>query len=382
LIEILFYVPRIQNTDANRNRASQAFIIGFDGTEISPTLRSLLTRLQPAGVILFARNIVSAEQTHKLLKDCQACVTTPLFTCVDMEGGRVDRFRALNGGTPSAADVFASGDRKLFRKHGSVIGSFCRALGFNTDFAPVLDLAFEASRSVMSSRAVSANPRETAVYAGEFLSGLRDAGVLGCGKHFPGLGEGNLDSHHQLPIIAKSLGKLWAEDILPYRILRRQMPFVLISHASYPAVTRDGTPASLSKKLITDVLRKRLGYRGLVVSDDLEMGAVLKTLPIEEAAIAHIRAGGDLCLICRTEDLIVRAYEAVVGEAEKDRRFAAQLDKAAKRVSRLKKKLLASIAWKFPSAPTPSKLDRLNRQLWDLTERLQLKNIVMDQEHA
>jgi len=375
-------VPKTQKTDANRSRASQTFIIGFDGIEISPALRSLLTKLQPSGVILFARNIVSAEQTHRLLKDCHACVTTPLFSCVDMEGGRVDRFRALNGGTPSAADVFAAGDRKLYRKHGSVIGGFCRALGFNTDFAPVLDLAFEASRSVMSSRAVSADPRETAVYASEFLSGLRDAGVLGCGKHFPGLGEGKLDSHHLLPVIDKPLRKLWAEDILPYRILRRQMPFVLISHASYPAVTHDGNPASLSKKLITDVLRKRLGYNGLVVSDDLEMGAVLKTLPIAEAAIAHIRAGGDLCLICRTEDLIVSAYEAVVKEAEKDRRFAVQLDKASKRVSRLKKKLLASIAWKFPSAPTPTKLDRLNRQLWDLSERVRLKKIVIEQERA
>jgi beta-N-acetylhexosaminidase len=351
----------------------RTFIIGFDGTEISPGLRSLLTQIQPAGIILFARNIVSAEQTHKLLKDCQACVTTPLFTCVDMEGGRVDRFRALNGGTPSAADVFATADRKLFRKHGSVIGGFCRALGFNIDFAPVLDLAFEASRSVMSSRAVSANPREAAVYGGEFLSGLHDAGVLGCGKHFPGLGEGNLDSHRHLPVIEKSLAKLWAEDILPYRILHRQMPFVLISHASYPAVTHDGSPASLSKKLITDVLRKRLGYRGLVVSDDLEMGAVLETSPIEQAAVAHIRAGGDLCLICRTEELIVRAYETVGREAETDPRFAAQLDKAANRVSRLKKKLLASIAWKFPSSPTPSKLDRLNGQVWDLKERVRLK---------
>jgi len=373
-------VPKTQKTDANRSRASQTFIIGFDGIEISPALRSLLTKLQPSGVILFARNIVSAEQTHRLLKDCHACVTTPLFSCVDMEGGRVDRFRSLNGGTPSAADVFATGEHKLFREHGSVIGGFCRALGFNTDFAPVLDLALEASQSVMSSRAVSADPRETAVYASEFLSGLRDAGVLGCGKHFPGLGEGKLDSHHLLPVIDKPLRKLWAEDILPYRILRRQMPFVLISHASYPAVTHDGNPASLSKKLITDVLRKRLGYSGLVVSDDLEMGAVLKTLPIEEAAIAHIRAGGDLCLICHTEDLIVRAYEAVLREAETDRRFAAQLDKAAKRVNWLKKKLLASIAWKFPPAPTFNKLDRLNRQLWDLSERVRLKNIVNQQE--
>jgi beta-N-acetylhexosaminidase len=358
----------------------QTFTIGFDGTEISPTLRSLLTRLQPAGVILFARNIVSPEQTHELLKDCQACVTTLLFTCVDMEGGRVDRFRNLNGGAPSAADVFATRDRRLFREHGKTIGEFCRALGFNTDFAPVLDLAFEASRSLMSSRAVSPDPRKTAVYAGEFLYGLCDAGVLGCGKHFPGLGEGNLDSHHQLPVIEKSLAKLWAEDILPYRILRRQMPLVLVSHAAYPKVTPGNTPASLSRKWITDVLRRRLGYTGLVVSDDLEMGAVLRTKTIPEAAVAHIRAGGDLCLICHTEDLIVQTYEGVLTEAEADQGFALQVSDAAKRVAKLKRKLLTSIRWKFPPAPTSKKLDRLTRQMWDLSERVRLKNIVLRQE--
>ena len=148
-------------TDPRKTRQiqiGQLLIVGFDGTEMTPRLSSLLTRLQPAGVILFARNIKTAEQTWRLLRDCQKCVSTPLFTCVDLEGGRVDRFRDVLGPTPAAADVFATGDRKLFRKHGQVIGENCRALGFNVDFAPVLDLAFEASRSVMSSRVVSAEP--------------------------------------------------------------------------------------------------------------------------------------------------------------------------------------------------------------------------------
>ncbi|MGB6801917.1 MAG: glycoside hydrolase family 3 N-terminal domain-containing protein, partial [Candidatus Sulfotelmatobacter sp.] len=164
----------------------QLLIMGVDGTEMTPRLSSLLARLQPAGVILFARNIKSAEQTWRLLRDCQKCVSTPLFTCVDLEGGNVDRFRDVLGPTPAAAEVFATGDRKLFRKHGQIIGENCRALGFNVDFAPVLDLGFEASRRVMSTRSVSADPRQTIAYAREFLAGLRAAGVLGCGKHFPG----------------------------------------------------------------------------------------------------------------------------------------------------------------------------------------------------
>jgi beta-N-acetylhexosaminidase len=175
---------------------------------MSPRLRALLTRLQPAGVILFARNITSAEQTHKLLKECQSCVSTPLFACVDMEGGKVDRFRNVTGPAPSAADVFATGDPKLFRRHGKTIGESCRALGFNTDFAPVVDLAFEASRNVMSSRSVSADPKEVISYAREFLAGLRSTGVLGAIKHFPGLGEANLDTHHELPSVEKPWKKL------------------------------------------------------------------------------------------------------------------------------------------------------------------------------
>src|SRR6202142_90991 len=159
-------------------RLGQLLIVGFDATEMSPRLASLLTKIQPAGVILFARNITSAEQTHRLLRECQKCVKSSLFACIDLEGGQVDRFRNVLGPAPSADDVFASRDRKLFRKHGRVIGENCHALGFNVDFAPVLDLAFEASRKVMSSRAVSADPKKVVEYAREFLGGLGDAGAL------------------------------------------------------------------------------------------------------------------------------------------------------------------------------------------------------------
>ena len=111
------------------HQIGQLLIVGVDGAEMTPHLGSLLKRLQPAGVILFARNIVTAEQTWRLLRDCQKCVSTPLFTCVDLEGGLVDRFRDVLGSTPSAADVFATGDRKLFRKHGQIVGENCRGLG-------------------------------------------------------------------------------------------------------------------------------------------------------------------------------------------------------------------------------------------------------------
>ena len=365
------------NESKSKDEIGQLLVVGFDGTEMTTRLTSLLTRLQPAGVILFARNINTPEQTSRLLRDCQKCVSTPLFTCVDLEGGRVDRFRDVFGPSPSPADVFATGDRKLFRKHGQVLGENCRALGFNVDFAPVLDLAFEASRQVMSSRTVSRNPRETVSYAREFLAGLRGARVLGCGKHFPGLGEGRLDSHHELPVIAKPFKKLLAEDLLPYRLLRASLPLLMISHATYPEVTRDRTPASLSKIWITDILRKRIGYRNLVVSDDLEMGGVLSAAPVGEAAVEHIRAGGDLCLICHREDYITQAYEELLHTVKSEPQFAKRVSESIRRVLAFKKKSAKLLRMAKP--PSAATFDKLSRKLWEFGEQVRLEALVREE---
>jgi len=162
--------------------------------------------------------------------------------------------------------------------------------------------------------------------------------VLGCGKHFPGLGEGNLDSHHNMPVVQKGWKAMWAEDLAPYRELRTQIPFVMVAHAAYPEVTRDKLPASLSRKWMQEVLRKKIGYRGLIISDDLEMGGVLSTGSIEDVAVETLRAGADMFLVCHNLELVWRGYEAVVREAERDRRFAAQVEKAARRVLSFKKR--------------------------------------------
>jgi beta-N-acetylhexosaminidase len=287
-----------------------------------------------------------------------------------MVGGTVDRFRDVLGATPSAAEVFATDDPRMFRRHGEIIGENCRTLGFNLDFAPVLDLAFPASRNVMGTRAVSADPNAVALYAREFLEGLTKCRVLGCGKHFPGLGEGDLDSHHELPVIDKPLKRLWTEDLLPYRSLRRKLPFAMISHAAYPHVTTGETPASLSKIWITDILKKKIGYRGLVVSDDLEMGGVLGASPVGEAAVQFIRACGDLCLICHREDRVIEAYEALARETERDEKFAKRVAESARRVLAFKKK------WKKElrpgKAPSPVAVEKLTRQLWEFGEQVRL----------
>jgi beta-N-acetylhexosaminidase len=353
-----------------RQQVGQLLILGFDGTELSTRLRLTLATFQPAGIILFKRNIEEPAQVHALLNSAQKMVSTPMFHCVDMEGGTVDRLRDVIAPAPSVAEVFATGSARLFRKHGQLIGEEVRALGFNTDFAPTVDLAFETSRSVMGTRTASDDPRQTIRYARAFFRGLREANVLGCGKHYPGLGEGNLDSHHELPSIDKPWKALWNEDLLPYRELRKDMPFVMVAHAAYPQVTGDRTPASLSKKWISAVLKKKIGYRGLIISDDLEMGGVLSAAPIEDAAVQTILAGSDLALVCHKEENVWRAYETLYSRAESDRKFAALVAARAARVLAFKRKAREI---KQPAAkPSNKTVDKLRRRAWEFTEEVRM----------
>ena len=357
-----------------RQQVGQLLIMGCGGTTMSARLRSMLGTLHPGGVILFQRNIEEAAQTHALLRDVQNAVSTPLFLCVDMEGGTVDRLRDVIAPAPAVAEVAAVGSKKLFRKHGRIIGEEVRALGFNTDFAPVLDLQFEPSKNVLTSRTVSSDPKETIQYAREFLRGLGDCKILGCGKHFPGLGEANLDSHNELPVIDKPWKRLWSEDLLPYRELRRDLPVVMVAHAAYPQVTGDRTPASLSKKWMSEILRKKIGYRGLIITDDLDMGGVLAAASIEDAAVETLRAGADMFLVCQKEESVWRAFEAVYKQAESDKKFAKLIAEKSRRVLTAKKKCRALKA-RMAAAPTQKTVDKLRRNIWEFSEEVRASTL-------
>lgn len=351
-------------------QAGQLLIMGFDGTELTAKLRSTLSAIQPGGIILFARNIVEPRQTWELLRECQKCVRTPLFLCIDMEGGTVDRLKDIIAPAPSAADVFAIGNKKAYRLHGRVIGEEVCALGFNVDFAPVSDLGFEASRAILTSRTVSPDPKQTVAYVREFLRGLRDSKVLGCGKHFPGLGEATLDTHHKLAAIKKPMKALWNEDLVPYRELHRDFPFVMVAHAAYPDATKENLPASLSRKWLSDNLRKKIGYKGIILSDDLEMGGVLAAASIGDAAVGTLRAGSDMYLVCRKDHYVWETFEAVLHTAERDKRFAKKVADSAKRVLATKKK--HGLDKRRVSPPTQKVINKLRASLWEFAEDLRL----------
>jgi beta-N-acetylhexosaminidase len=356
-----------------RRQVGQLLIMGFDGTAMSQRLSVMLSTFQPGGIILFKRNLEDAGQTHALLGDAQKTGSAPMFLCVDMEGGTVDRLRDVIAPMPSVAEVAAAGSKKLFRKHGRLIGEEVRTLGFNTDFAPVLDLQLEPSQKVLTTRTVSPKPKPTIVYAREFLRGLRDSHVLGCGKHFPGLGEASLDTHAELPSIPKPWKRLWKEDLLPYRKLRRDLPFVMVAHAAYPQVTGDNVPASLSRKWMTGVLRKKIGYRGLIITDDLDMGGVLASAPIGDAAVETLRCGADMFLICQKEESVRRAFEAILQRAESDKKFAELIAGKSKRVRDAKKKMKALKTHVPP--PKQKTMERLTRRILEFSEDVRAYSI-------
>ena len=324
-----------------RESAGQLLWIGFEADAWNAGLEELLETVRPGGVIFFQRNIQTAEQFGGLVRQCATFLRersglTP-FLAVDLEGGKVDRFRELIAPLPSVRE---SVEARKARELGRVAGREVAGFSLNVDFAPVLDLASAESASVLGSRTAGESPEEVVRFAEEFLAGLAESRILGCGKHFPGLGSGCLDSHLAMPRIEKSAEHLWANDLAPYQSLAAQLPMVMVAHAAYPALEADAAlPASLSRQIVTGVLKEKIGFEGLVLSDDLEMGGVLEGRTVGEAAVQAIEAGCDMLLVCRRAEYVREALKAIVGRAERDEAFRAVTEQAAGKVVRARRAL-------------------------------------------
>jgi beta-N-acetylhexosaminidase len=219
----------------------------------------------------------------------------------------------------------------------------------------------------MGTRTTGATAEETTAFARAFFLGLADHGIAGCGKHFPGLGGGNLDSHAETPQIRRKWEDLWREDLAPYRALREEMPMVMVNHASYPLTPSKNLPATASPFWISKVLRKKVGYRGFIFSDDMEMGGILKFMPIEQAAVAAIRAGMNTMEICHSPELILRAYEALMHEAENSATFRWVLLQRARDAARRRERMFAA---GVPEALTPKEFETLRGRILRFGERI------------
>jgi beta-N-acetylhexosaminidase len=312
-------------TKSVRQAAGSLLVVGLAQKELSAMERAWLRLIRPGGIILYRRNIANARQTRALMDEAAAFCTANATRFVDVEGGTVNRLGEALAPIPSAQAVGTasreSGNYDLAREHGAVIAQAIKAFGFNTALAPMVDLGLPESAEVMQTRCAAPAAAEVAAYARAFLRGLKDERIVGCGKHFPGLGGGTRDSHLETPAIRRSWPDMWNEDLEPYRALRNEMPIVMINHAAYPLTADPAQPASVSKFWIETILRKRIGYRGIILSDDLEMGGVLKFMPIQQAAVAAVRVGSDLVEICHHAEFILEAYEALVTEGERSAAF-------------------------------------------------------------
>ena len=312
-------------------KIGQLFFVGFEGHAASPALERYLAGLRPGGLIFFARNIVDAGQIVALNECLRRAIDPPPLIAVDQEGGRVSRLRAVLPPLPPAAQLANLPDGQL-RAYGAALGAALSALGFNTDFAPVVDLSAPEAASGIGDRSFGEDAATVVRCARAFVSGLSDVRVASFLKHFPGLGATEVDSHLSLPLCTRDGGALWERDLLPFRAVGREAAGVMVAHAHYPAFDPDrSVPSSLSEPIVTGLLRRRMGYDGLALTDDLEMGAVAGPDP-GTLALQSLSAGNDMVMFCNHPERALEAYRAVLAAVRSGRLEQAVVDRCVARI--------------------------------------------------
>ncbi|MFL6228349.1 MAG: glycoside hydrolase family 3 N-terminal domain-containing protein [Pyrinomonadaceae bacterium] len=378
-------------------KAGRLLFVGLPGTRLDKQLRETLREVRPGGVILFGRNVESAEQTALLTTQIHDALEGRALIGVDQEGGLVDRFRHVCEPMPSAKAVRLAGRTELARRFGELSARALRQLGFNINFAPVLDLHGGNEENGLRARTFGAAAEEVSRLAGAYLDGLQAHGVVGCGKHFPGLGGSMVDSHRRLPVITHSWEEILQSDLVPFMDLMFHRPgerlhAVMVSHAAFPDVSEflqawfrrtadlpaldqiHQLPATLSGNVVMKLLRLALKFKGLIITDDMEMGAVVQTLSVAEASLRAVEAGSDMILICECPENFVGARDAIVAAVKEGRVEGQVLDAANARIDRV----LASAAEYEPfDAEEFAAASRAIRQL-----REELKAAESDEEYA
>jgi beta-N-acetylhexosaminidase len=284
------------------------------------------------GIILFRRNLPNVHQASALIARLvqESPSDLPLLVAVDQEGGRVARLGAPVLKLPPMRRLAALGDPALTRRAATLLGQQLAAIGFNMDLAPVLDVDTNPANPVIGDRSFGSEPGGVVRQALAFAEGLRLGGVLNCGKHFPGHGDTQLDSHLELPRLSHARERLDRIELAPFRAAQGQLDAIMTAHVVFDAVS-GARPATLAPEAVRDLLRGELGFSGLVLTDDLEMKAIADHYGIEQAACAAIDAGCDQLLVCSRVDWLSRAHEALSRRAEQDSSFRQRLREAAER---------------------------------------------------
>ena len=337
----------------------QLLLVGLPGPELDATTAATLRRVQPGGYILFTRNIQSPTGLRKLLDDLRDLSDAEPIITIDQEGGRVSRLKAIGNEPPGATQLRALDDAGIVRRHGELTARMLRLFGFNLDLCPVLDICLHGDETVDNSlrgRCYGVDVEQVVRLAGAFNDALRAGGIASCGKHFPGYTAARADAHHELPVINRTRAELDAEELAPFRLLAAELDSVMVCHAHYPCLDPEGAlPASLSHNVITNLLRGELGFRGLVMTDDLDMGAILNGYGLEQTLHLALAAGADMAMICHRVEQLENA-RAFLETAP-----AAHLDRALASVAAARSRL---------APPTPAFSEdafrALDAEVWDL----------------
>jgi beta-N-acetylhexosaminidase len=327
-----------------RRDIGQLLIGSLPATTITPELRSLAKEFQLGGVILFSRNIEAPEQVAELAYDVQSlAMESPLWVSVDQEGGRVARLKAPFTEWPPMAVLGRSGDASLAERFAASLAAELKAVGFTLDYAPVLDIHTNPANPVIGDRALAESAERVAELGAAIVAGLQHNGVAACGKHFPGHGDTSVDSHLELPLVEHPPDRIRRVECVPFRAaIAADVAFIMTAHILVPALDED-RPATLSPRIVKGMLRDELGFRGVIVSDDLEMKAVAKAWTVPDAAVQAIAAGCDALLVCSGDvDVQARTLEALVHAVEDGRVSQRALDDSHKRLRQAKERFLAA----------------------------------------
>lgn len=311
------------------------FGIGLAGKQLTPLERGILAEASPYAVVLFGRNIDSAAHLKELVAEVKSVAKTPPLFMIDEEGGRVDRLRHLVPGLPSA-EGFGEGERpaELSEWFGRVIGVALRYFDVEIDLAPVVDIRGDVAPKGLERRTFGSDPESVIELAGAFMRGLHAAGVAACLKHWPGIGVGSADPHYGATVIDVPVAQLIERDLVPYRRLGNEAGAIMIGHGTYPQIDEPDLPATLSRRMTTELLRDFLGFDGVAISDDMEMHAVSDLGSYEEISERALMAGNDVILFCSHIERIPDLQRFLARRVNEDERVRARFEEAAQRCDR------------------------------------------------
>ena len=343
----------------------QLIMTGVPGKELNAETARLFRRVQPGAYILFGRNLESATQLRKLIDDLRELSDIEPIITIDQEGGRVSRLRLIGNEPPNAKQLGDKNDIDLIRQHGDITGRLLRLFGFNLDLCPVLDISFDDdAENSLRGRCYGKTVEQVVRNAGAFNRAMRGQGIASCGKHFPGYSAATSDAHYQLPRIDRTREQLDHNELAVFRQFVRDVDSMMICHGWYPCFESQPTPATVSRRIVTELLRNEFGFDGLVMTDDLDMGAILTGYRLDDTIRLSLEAGNDIMMICHRVPEIETVHR-ILGTLPAD-----QIERAQQHIGDFKRNL--SPPHKF----SESAFQEVNREIADL------RNVVVGEEES